>query len=128
MKDWLQQDEGGLNWSLAHQQNYLVNRLENGAYNPIPDIFILSNYSRFIVGINCPLAYIEWRLGAWISVQSQFTNFASNFGDWVDIYKDILLIKKLMLIELETGMPPYRIHIKIPHWHEEVYLEVYEHS
>lgn len=123
--DWMQ--DGGFSWSLIHQQTYLVNRLENNRYNPIPDIFITSDKLKFIVGINCPKAYVEWQLGAWLSVQAQFSSINSNFGNWIDIYKEYLSIKKLTLIEvIQTSSPPYRLHLKIPHWHEEIYLEIWE--
>lgn len=123
--DW-KQDRDNF-WTLVYQQTHLVNRLENNRYNPIPDIFFVSNKTSFIVGVNCPKAYVEWRLAAWLSIQSHFLGIDSVFGDWIDIYKDVLLIQKLTLVEItQTSMPPYQLHFKIPHWHEEVYLEIWE--
>lgn len=110
------------------QNTYTVDWVdfEKKIYNPIPDIEIPITSNSVIIGINCPKAYKEWRLAAYASIQARI-NFNTIFGQWVDLKTEVLLIQRLTLLESPfMGFSEFRLKLKIPHWHEEVYLEAWE--
>lgn len=115
-------------WVKVHEQNYLVNwvDIKKKKYNPIPDINISISFSSIIVGINCPKAYIEWRLAAWATIQAKIP-LGSDFGHWIDIKNEQLMIQRLTLLEASfISATEFNLKLKTPHWHEEIYVEVWE--
>ena len=109
------------------QQTYTVSwvDIENKKYNPIPDMNIPVSGKSILVGVNCPKAYIEWKLAAHATIQAKFS-LNSAFGDWIDISRQALIIRRLTYIPIVSPGNEFRLRLEIPHWHEEIYLEVWQ--
>lgn len=117
-------------WLQVTAQTYTVNLVDipKKIYNPIPDLEFVLGSSSILIGINCPKAYKEWRLAAYCSIQAKI-NTSSLFGQWVDLKTETLLIQRLTLLEAPIlGNTELKIRLKIPHWHEEIYLEIWEYT
>ena len=117
-------------WLQVTAQTYTVTWVDipKKIYNPIPDLEFVLGSTSILIGINCPKAYKEWRLAAYCSIQAKIVT-ASLFGEWVDLKSESLLIQRLTLLEAPNlGNNQLRIKLKIPHWHEEIYLEIWEYT
>lgn len=120
-----------LNWDSLYKATLIA---EQGnfpnSYVPIPDITMATNSNYLLVGTNNPRARPNWRLGVTVSVGLPiYASESSVFGAPSQIYYQPTKLGQLTLIHWERYNPrPYTITVSIPHWHEELRLEVWQYT
>lgn len=117
---------GTLRWNLIATRNLAWVPSGDG-FSPIPDQAILCNSPVIQVGAASPNAPPHWFLGCWatplllIQPDTQ-TEFIA--GTALDNFA--VPLNRLRIIDIGVDGPlPFVLQVKIPVWHQQLYLEVY---
>ena len=124
------------NWQLILQDSRVAQRVTNAPlapgdyrYKPIPPIFATPSVNTLLVGTFSQTAKPYWFLGARASQYLYVSpSMSSNFISGVQAGNTINVgLNRLTLIEFKDyNISPYVLHLEIPYWIEDIYVEVWE--
>lgn len=128
----------GRNWNLILSQSravtYYPDRVLSGSlyeYDPIQPIYVSPQSHLLLVGTRSESALPYWFLGA---RASQFL-YVSPLGTSYDVSgiqaeesKKVGLNQITLIKFQDYGVSPYVLELKIPHWIEDIQIDVWEYS
>lgn len=125
--------QDSLNWDLVLRQDYFVTPTPSDPknYSPIPSITVLVDSYTLAIGARSDKALNHWYLAAYVNQRLLFVpSSTSDFIALVQTKEDFKIrLNQLNLIQFPNfGISPYVLEIKIPYWHEHMFLEVWKYS
>lgn len=122
-----------LNWDLVLRQTYFAQTTPNEprGFFPIPPISISVDRYTLTIGAKSTKAKSNWRLGAFVAPRLLF--LPSSTSDFVAAVQSEraqpVFLNRLTLIQFtDFGITPYLLEINVPHWHQELSLEIWKYS
>lgn len=119
------------NWNLVHQNTYIVQPIPTNPdrYYPLPPLSILATSNLLLIGGQSSKAEPHWYLAASViprySLSLSGSQFSPNIQTEAIEYK--IPLNRLVLLNLKNyGAVTFFLEIKIPAWHEELSLEVWQ--
>jgi len=126
----LQLDDS-LNWDLLHRQLYVANARASGGYDAIPPVILTTNSNIICAGTKNTSAPTHWKLGAWLypCLQVSPSSTSELLGLMEPEDRFAVPLNRLRLVRMPQYLPkPYLLDFRIPYWHRELLLEVWNYS
>ena len=121
------------NWNLVHQNTYIVQPIPSNPdrYYPLPPLNILATSNLLLIGGQSSKAEPHWYLAASViprySLSLPGSRFSPNIQTEPTEYK--VPLNRLVLLDLKNyDASTFFLEIKIPAWHEELSLEIWQYN
>lgn len=129
--------QNSLNWDLALRKTYqsripvAEGELQPYRPPPIPPITITVDSYILAIGAKSSTAKPSWYLAASVAPRLLFS--PSSTSEFIAAVQSEqpqkVFLERLTLIQfIDFGIKPYLLEIRIPRWHQEMYLEVWKYS